>query len=378
MNALAPSLDHWTIIFLFAAAHGLFLAWIIYFHKQGRQAANRVLAAIVLLFAISLVYYVAYWTNYVNLIHRAFGIVLLFPMLIGPLFLIYFHHLRQAFSPKDWLHFLPFVAVFLWYAPIYFNIDTSFLSQRITHTIYSRQAMLLRVILINLHVSAYGICLLYYLNKQKAALIDGPVAARKLQWMQKMAYCYLGFALSFVSYYALVHSIDFHVMYDYAISASMTVFIYTVGYMGYREPEMLEAYAEAQAEKYANSGLSEAEAKVCTHRLLEYMEREQPYLSAELKLDTLAGALQMSRHHLSQIINERLGTSFSDFINQYRVQQAQRLLSDEAYQDVKILAIAFDAGFSTKASFYNAFKKATGTSPATYRKQQLRLHNQPQ
>lgn len=377
MNPSAPSLDHWTIIFLFAAAQGLFLSWVIYFHKKGKQSANHLLSAIILLFAISLVYYVAYWTQYINYIHRAFGIVLLFPMLIGPLFLGYFHQLNgRTFEQKDWLHYLPFTLVFVWYAPIYFNIETSALSRSVTNALYSRESMLLRVILLNVHVVAYCVYLFRYLRKQQQLSLEGDdLTYSKLKWMRKSAYCYLGFSLSFVSYYLLVHTIDFNIMYDYAISASMTIFIYTVGYMGYRQPEMMAGYAE-ETGKYAKSGLNAQKAEAYTAHLLQYMKNEQPYLSPEFKLGDLAGALQISRHHLSQIINERIGLSFSDFVNRYRVEEAQRLLASADYQDVKILAVAFDAGFNTKASFYNAFKKATGISPSEYRKQQLKRQKQ--
>lgn len=379
MNPSAPSLDHWTIIFLFAAAQGLFLSWVIYFHTKGKRSANHLLAAIILLFAISLVYYVAYWTQYINYIHRAFGIVLLFPMLIGPLFLGYFHRLNgRNFEQKDWLHFLPFTLVFIWYAPIYFNMETSALSQSVTHVLYSRESMLFRVILLNVHVVAYCFYLFLYLRKQHRHSLEGDeLTYRKLKWMRKSAYCYLGFSLSFLSYYLLVHTIDFNIMYDYAISASMAIFIYTVGYMGYRQPEIMAGYYAAETgEKYAKSGLNAQEAEAYTAHLLQYMKQEQPYLSPEFKLDDLAGALQISRHHLSQIINEQIGLSFSDFVNRYRVEESQRLLTNADYQDVKILAVAFDAGFNTKASFYNAFKKATGTSPTEYRKQQLKLQKQ--
>ncbi|MDF9800236.1 AraC-like DNA-binding protein [Catalinimonas alkaloidigena] len=378
MNPSSPSLDHWTIIFLFAAAHGLFLSWVIYFHKKGRQSANRLLAAIMLLFAISLVYYVAYWTQYINLIHRAFGIVLLFPMLIGPLFLGYFHRLNgRKFERKDWLHYLPFTLVLIWYAPIYFNADTSVLNQAVTDILYSRQTMFFRVILLNAHVLAYCIYLFIYLSKQQQVRLSGDkFTDRRIGWMRKSAFCYLGFTLSFLSYYLLVYTIDFSIVYDYAISASMTIFIYMVGYMGYRQPEVITGYAEEAAQKYVKSGLSTEEAEVYTEQLLQYMKLERPYLSPELKLGDLAGKLEVSRHHLSQIINGQLGLTFSDFVNRYRVEEAQRILADADYRELKILAVAFEAGFNTKASFYNAFRKMTGTSPKRYRKQQLKLQRQ--
>ena len=380
MNDTAPSLDHWTIIFLIAAAHGFFLSWVIYFHRKGRPSANRILSAIMLLFAVSLVYYVSYWTGYVNLVHQAFGIILLFPLLFGPLFLFYFQRLNgRRFRARDGLHFVPFLLVLLWYAPIYFGLDTSFLGQEVTDIIYGRGAMLARVLILNLHVIFYAAWLFIYLRRQEQMNLPGDeVTIHKLRWMRKAAYCFLGFTLAFISYYVLVNTIDFKDSHDYAISAFMSIFIYTVGYMGYQQPELLLAYQHRRhgKEKYVRSGLDAGVAEEQAERLLTYMKTEQPFLEPDFKLDDLARSLDISRHHLSQIINEQLGMTFSDFVNRYRVDEARRRLADPEQQDEKIMNIAYDAGFNTKASFYNAFNKLTGESPSEYRRESLKKERQ--
>ena len=97
-------------------------------------------------------------------------------------------------------------------------------------------------------------------------------------------------------------------------------------------------------------------------------EKEQIYLQEDLKLNHLAVELNISTHHLSQVLNEHLGKSFSDFINTYRIKHAQALLVNPAYQQHTILSIAFDSGFSNKASFNAAFKKYTGQTPSAFRK----------
>ncbi|MEO0332935.1 MAG: helix-turn-helix domain-containing protein, partial [Bacteroidota bacterium] len=121
--------------------------------------------------------------------------------------------------------------------------------------------------------------------------------------------------------------------------------------------------------KYAKSGLSSAEAAFHLKNITRYMEEKQPFLDCELRMEDLAHQLNLSKHTFSQIINERLQQNFSDFINHYRVKEAQRLLGESHNQDEKIISIAYDAGFRNKASFYNAFKKHTGISPTEYRDQ---------
>jgi AraC-like DNA-binding protein len=77
----------------------------------------------------------------------------------------------------------------------------------------------------------------------------------------------------------------------------------------------------------------------------------------------------ISSRHLSQLLNERLGMSFFDYVNRLRVDEVKRLLSEPKLADRSILDLAFEAGFSSKSSFNSIFKRFTGQSPTAYRRQ---------
>ena len=96
------------------------------------------------------------------------------------------------------------------------------------------------------------------------------------------------------------------------------------------------------------------------------MDDENIYKKSDLNLQELANELDVSTHHLSQVINQELGTNFFDFINQYRVDEAKRKLVHPDYRKLTFLAIAYESGFSSKSSFYRIFKKHTGVSPSSY------------
>jgi AraC-like DNA-binding protein len=66
-------------------------------------------------------------------------------------------------------------------------------------------------------------------------------------------------------------------------------------------------------------------------------------------------------------LNERLKKSFYDFVNGYRVEEARRILRDPRRGDQKILTIAFDSGFASKAAFNRVFKRHTGMTPSEYK-----------
>ena len=86
----------------------------------------------------------------------------------------------------------------------------------------------------------------------------------------------------------------------------------------------------------------------------------------------LAEAVNCSVNHLSQVINSGFRMSFFDYLNQYRVEHAQELLTKLVGRSAAVLNIAFTVGFNSNSAFYAAFKKRVGQTPAQYRRAQLK------
>ena len=101
-------------------------------------------------------------------------------------------------------------------------------------------------------------------------------------------------------------------------------------------------------------------------KLRVLMDRDAVYRDQDLSLETLAAQLEILPKHLSQIVNEHLQQSFRDFVNGYRVEEAKRQLREDP--QLTVLGIAHQVGFNANDAFYRAFKKVTGTTPSTYRK----------
>jgi AraC-like DNA-binding protein len=125
---------------------------------------------------------------------------------------------------------------------------------------------------------------------------------------------------------------------------------------------------EGVGQRYAKSGLSAAGLHAVTGRLVDVMEEERVFMDPELSLPLLAERLGCSVNHLSQAINEGLGVSFFDYINRYRVQEATCILEQEAGNVSSILDVALAVGFNSTSTFYAAFKKTTGQTPAQFRR----------
>jgi len=106
----------------------------------------------------------------------------------------------------------------------------------------------------------------------------------------------------------------------------------------------------------------------CIKKLSYLMEVEKLYREESISLQSLADKLAITPHQLSQLLNEKLNSTFPDYINNYRIEEARELLVDPAWADRKVISIAFEVGYNTKAAFYNVFKKCTGMAPIEYRK----------
>ena len=104
-----------------------------------------------------------------------------------------------------------------------------------------------------------------------------------------------------------------------------------------------------------------------------YMKEHKPYLNQLLTLDNLAAQTFMPPRQLSQIINRHFNKNFFEFINTYRIEESQSLLTKEENAKVTMLEIMAQAGFNSKATFNTFFKKIAGMTPTQYRKEQLNL-----
>ncbi len=100
------------------------------------------------------------------------------------------------------------------------------------------------------------------------------------------------------------------------------------------------------------------------------IKNDKIYLKQDITLSSLAKKLNTNRSTLSEIINEKSGKTFNQFINQYRIEEAARLLKDTKMMHLTIEGIAQETGFKSRSSFYTAFISEKGITPSSYRKQE--------
>lgn len=124
--------------------------------------------------------------------------------------------------------------------------------------------------------------------------------------------------------------------------------------------------ANVEHGKYEKNALSPEKVKEIIDKIESCVKNIKPYKNPEIRLAEFAKLVHESPNNVSQIINDVFRKNFYEFINEQRVNEAKKLLNAEKYKNYTITAIGFEVGFNSKSTFYNAFKKFTGTTPTKF------------
>lgn len=377
----------WYIFILFGSLQGLFLTAILLFNRKGLKSANRVLA--LLIFSVSADMFMTYLylsdniSRFPHLISTAEPLF----MLYGPLLYIYTKMIttpRFIFKKHYILFFLPSVLEAVLWIPFYLQPGDIKLHELRTFETDTIQVLEFWVIW-NLEL-AYNIIFAFLatqvLKNHTGTLKNLFSDNSYLRFARLRNIILFTMALLLSQAFIIILTLfgfedvesGFTILY-----CSVTVLFYSIGYIGLRQFHAGEPAAEpAQMseteipqKKYAKSSLDHETSGIYLEKLLEHMESDRLYLTSDLKLKDIAEMSGISTNHASQIINEKLGKNFFDFVNTYRVQEAQKMLADDQFSHLTLLAIAFDAGFSSKSSFNKIFKDHTGMTPSEYRRKNL-------
>lgn len=126
-----------------------------------------------------------------------------------------------------------------------------------------------------------------------------------------------------------------------------------------------EATFFQEKEKYKNKEIDQQTLTQLKLNLSIIVEKEL-FLNPNFTLEAAAKELKVTKHTLSQFLNENLNRSFSTFINEHRIEKAKALLQTKSNYSVE--GLGYESGFNSKSAFFITFKKYTGLTPAEYQK----------
>ncbi len=154
----------------------------------------------------------------------------------------------------------------------------------------------------------------------------------------------------------------------YAINIGLAFFVTDLILL--RSPTITTEVSEAAQASYIASTLENINIDKTLLSLETLMEKDKLYSHEKLHLNTLAEAVKLSPHQLSELINTRLGKGFSQYLREFRIREAKRLLIDEP--KASVLSIGLEVGFTSQSNFYAAFKQIENMAPGQFRTKHLK------
>ena len=377
------------MILLLAAAQGFFLSVLI-FHRHRKLYANRFLGTLILGYSLILLHLfldeIGFSFYHPIILFAALGLV----FLIAPLQYLYAKYLiqnRHHFDPPDFIHFIPFL---VYYIGGLFAVR--FMYVKLIQIVQSDQSEQIHPFFLdfNWFIIFYASIYIFLILRLVADYgrhikeVFSSIEKIRLDWLRNITWMLAAALAVFMIENALyLMGIDFSAQFTLS-STLFALYIYALGYLGlfksevFSDPgfesslkQMDEFYppgSHNMSVKYEKSGLTADRARQIEEALYHMMNSKKPYLNSNLTLNQLADMLSISPHNLSEVINTRFHQNFFDFINSYRIETVKADLTDPEKTGLKILAIAFDAGFNSKTAFNTIFKKVTGKTPSEYRK----------
>lgn len=116
-----------------------------------------------------------------------------------------------------------------------------------------------------------------------------------------------------------------------------------------------------------HSLLSEELKSEIAERIKTIMVEKQIFLNPELSLDDMSLELNVHKNYISHVINDKFNMNFYNYVNQYRIEEAKRMLSNKSYNKLSIEGIAKSCGYKSRNVFYPVFKKFEGITPLEYK-----------
>ncbi|OJJ21472.1 hypothetical protein BKI52_13060 [marine bacterium AO1-C] len=217
--------------------------------------------------------------------------------------------------------------------------------------------------LISLHLVLYGVFTLLK-TYQYQAKNPAKLTKSNRQWLQFMnVILILGGVILFLSEGGVINGYVFFKSPFPAFAPNLfgSLVMYSIALYLMIKSDLLTL----KRAKYQKSTLHQDFIKEKVEMVQQTIEQEKLYLSPEFSLDLLAAKTGLSRHHISQMINAELQCTFSELTNQYRVKEAKERLVQEDF--IKIEQLAYQLGYKSKSTFFNAFKKHTNLTPAQFR-----------
>lgn len=189
---------------------------------------------------------------------------------------------------------------------------------------------------------------------------------QSLKWHKNVVAAFFVISILWLCVALLSYGYDFQNLY-YLMWLIVSVMIYWLGYAGIYRHGIRQERIRLRHSVLRDSPDSTKSKNSHVAALEKMLVAEKRFLDPTLTLDEVAGELNLSKSHLSRIINSELGKGFPDYLNGLRVEEAKSYLTHPEFENYTLVAIGLEAGFNSKTTFNTAFKKLTSLTPSEFR-----------
>lgn len=390
---------------------GLILTYFLYIRKPNKLA-NRLLSVLILLMSIQSLL-VAYDTqNFFIRFPQLSKVSWLIPMLFGPLLYLYIRKLtarNPRLFPIEVIHFIPVLVALFYLLPYFVNTNNETVAyfsdldvDRHDDFGLIRQVTLFQVFF----YLVYSLKTIAQYDK-KIYNTFSDLENIKLEWLKKGIYILLAVFLAAVLAVTMNNKFlpVLIEMYHYYLHFLFVItLVFWIAYKTLKQTQLFpknyhttqnsawnlenaSALEEDLAptgnrdlepmglpglpKKYRKYTLKPSAIQKYYDRLNEIMESQTPYRQSNITIQELADLLQMPRQYLLYLIHSHLDKNFYDFINQYRITEAQTLLTNPEDKTLSKLDIAKIVGFNSEEAMEAAFKRLTGQKSSDFLKSEV-------
>ncbi|WP_422358487.1 helix-turn-helix domain-containing protein [Reichenbachiella sp.] len=360
----------------------LFLSFLL-IQKRKRGTFDYILLTWLILNAILLFFYHLNFEGHTDQMVPLLIAMCLIPYLISPLLFIYVSSLVQG-NRFSWIgqlaHFVPFLFMVLSMWWFYWSPTPDYLIRVSKGYINVKGQLPFHVkhwaLIMAFSACMYPVlCLIKILRHQSVIVNEfSNLQEKTLNWMKYWIVIeFVGFWISFSI--VIAGDMDMvNIMTSFkVISGLLITNIFVIGYFGVKQSNIfLDSKLEKNTnndEKYRHSNLNQQEAQELIDQLNNKMQVEKPYLNPTLSAGQLAEMINISKHQLSQLINQNTSSNFYEYVNLFRVEEFKKKVMEGKADKLSLLGLALDCGFNSKSTFNYLFKKFEGMTPSQYKKQ---------
>lgn len=378
------TIDGFSVFIFLGVFLGMVLSLFFIFKPSTNRTANRFQGFLLLTLTLCILEMVLNMTGFITRVLFITNFSEPLNLVIGPfLYLFVKRSIDPESSKKEWLHFLP-ALIYLGYIfpdflqPAdfqynsyvnsyhpdwpYLDYKTAFPTDPLDIKKYLNLATAVQM-------SFYIILSILKLDKKsgQAGLSVFRTNDDMLKSLRNMVFHILAIILIFIAV-KLNFKAD---LGDYFIGIYVSLFVMITMFRVMNDSAYFDrsaSFMDISIGKYRKSSLNESDKQKILATIIKEFEKGNYFTESLASLENLAKKIGESKHHVSQVINEKLGKNFFELLASYRIEKAKSILKEDKAGRLTIEEVSEMVGYNSKTAFNNSFRKLTGKTPSEFRK----------